>query len=248
MLTEKRQEEILRLLETAGSATLQELKERLATSESTIRRDLAALERRGKLTRVFGGAVKKDRGLQTRDATMICRREFRTEEKERIGRRAAALVEPGDFIFLDAGTTTGAMISYLTEKSAVFVTNGITHALRLSRQGFRVLLLGGELKDATEAIAGSEAYEALEKYYFTKCFLGTNGAGPETGFTTPDIREAMIKKRALEKTARPYVLCDSSKFFCISPVKFGEFSAAEVITEQLRPESLREYKNILLAE
>ena len=77
-------------------------------------------------------------------------------------------IAPGDFVYLDAGTTTELLIEYITSHQAVFVTNAISHAKRLAERGFTVYLLGGEFKAVTEAIVGEEAVAALEKYNFTK--------------------------------------------------------------------------------
>ena len=177
MLTETRQEQILRLLREKGSVTVTELTEHFGASESTIRRDLNALHKKGALVKVFGGAVQTGEKLSTKEEKVSLRAEQNREEKIRIARHAAALVRPEDFVYLDAGTTTGYMIPFLTEKTAVFVTNAVSHALKLSENGFRVILIGGELKAATEAIVGNEAYADLQKYNFTKGFFGTNGAG-----------------------------------------------------------------------
>ena len=185
MLTEKRQKEILRFLDEKGSVTVQELTERLDASESTIRRDLAVLHQKGALVKVFGGAVQAESRINIREEKVALRKELNKEEKIRIAAYAATLVEPDDFVYLDAGTTTEYMIPFLTEKSAVFVTNAVSHALRLTENGFRVILIGGELKAATEAIVGNEAYVNLQKYNFTKGFFGTNGLNRTSGFTTP---------------------------------------------------------------
>ena len=184
MLTEKRQEEILNLLEQKGSVTVQELKEKFQASESTIRRDLNVLHKRGALLKVFGGAVQAETRLNMKEEEVALRMAQNREEKIKIARYAASLIEPEDFIYLDAGTTTGYMISYITQHSASFVTNAVSHALQLAENGFRVTLIGGELKASTEAIVGNEAYVNLKKYHFTKSFLGTNGVNLISGFTT----------------------------------------------------------------
>lgn len=237
MLTEKRQEEIIKLVDAKGSVTVQELTEYFQASESTIRRDLNVLDKRGALIKVFGGAVQNDRKLTTREEKVSLRMELHQEEKLRIGKYAASFIEPEDFIYLDAGTTTGAMIPYLSEHSATFVTNAVSHALRLSENGFRVILIGGELKSSTEAIVGNEAFVTLQKYHFTKGFFGTNGISRHSGFTTPDINEAMIKECAMKHTRQAYVLCDHSKFHQTTPVCFGEFTSARILTDRLPDES-----------
>lgn len=246
MLTETRQEEILRMLEQKGSVTVQELKDVFGASESTIRRDLNVLHKKGALIKVFGGAVQTESRINTREEEVALRKEQSREEKLRIARYAASLIEPDDFIYLDAGTTTGYMIPYLTEHTAMFVTNAVSHALMLAENGFRVILIGGELKAATEAIVGNEAYVNLKKYNFTKGFWGTNGVNPTAGFTTPDINEAMIKECAMKHTQRPYVLCDSRKFHQVSPVSFGEFHTAQIITDCMPDETYANYQNLIL--
>lgn len=248
MLTEKRQEEILTLLSQQGSVTVQELTERFRASESTIRRDLNVLDQKGMLTKVFGGAVQKEKSLSTREEKVSLRMELHREEKLRIGRYAAALVAPNDFIYLDAGTTTACLIPYLTEYKASFVTNAVSHALRLAEHGFRVILIGGELKSSTEAIVGNEAFVALQKYHFTKGFFGANAVSRHSGFTTPDINEAMIKECAMRHCREPYVLCDYSKFHQTTPVCFGEFDCAQVITDRLPDESYRSLPNLTIVD
>ena len=212
MLTEKRQEEILKLLYERGSVTVQELKEHFHASESTIRRDLNTLHDKGALVKVFGGAVQAEQEVKTTEEKVSLKSEQNKAEKLKIAKLAAALVEPEDFVYLDAGTTTGMMIPFLTEKSAVFVTNAVSHALRLAENGFRVTLIGGELKSSTEAIVGNDAYVNLQKFNFAKGFFGTNAVSLGRGFTTPDINEALIKETAIKHTKNPYILCDSSKF------------------------------------
>lgn len=246
MLTETRQEEILRMLEQKGSVTVQELKDVFGASESTIRRDLNVLHKKGALIKVFGGAVQTESRINTREEEVALRKEQSREEKLRIARYAASLIEPDDFIYLDAGTTTGYMIPYLTERTAMFVTNAVSHALMLAENGFRVILIGGELKAATEAIVGNEAYVNLKKYNFTKGFWGANGVNPMAGFTTPDINEAMIKECAMKHTQRPYMLCDSRKFHQVSPVSFGEFHAAQIITDCMPDETYANYQNLII--
>lgn len=155
MLTEKRQEEILRLLTLKGSVTVQELKEYFDASESTIRRDLNTLDEKGALVKVFGGAMLAESNLATKDEQVSQRKGLYQDEKQQIGEYAASLIEPHDFVYLDAGTTTACMIPYITEKTATFVTNAVSHALELAGKGFHVIILGGELKAATEAIVGN---------------------------------------------------------------------------------------------
>ena len=137
------------------------------------------------------------------------------------------------------------MIPYITEYSAVYVTNAVAHGLALARRGFHVNLVGGEIRSATEAIVGNAACEELRSYNFTKSFMGTNGATPEAGFTTPDINEAIIKGVALVQARERFVLCTSEKFRKIAPVRFARFNDARIITDRCPNSWYAQQDNIL---
>lgn len=245
MLTEKRHEVILKLLEEQKSVTVTELKEVLQTSESTIRRDLAALDEIGKLIKVFGGAVAREASFTSAEPSVAQKVGIHKEEKQLIARYAASLIEPEDFIYLDAGTTTGYMIEYIAEKGATFVTNAVSHAQRLAAKGFRVLLIGGELKGTTEAVVGNQAILSIQKYHFSKGFFGTNGISKKAGYTTPDYNEALVKKTALELSQKRYILSDCSKFGNVSSVTFAPMDTAIILTDQNPGDAYEGYDNII---
>ena len=248
MLTKQRHELILKLLEENGSVTVTEVKDMLDTSESTVRRDITALDREGKLVKVFGGAVTAGNDAVTaHEYTVAQKLDLNREEKQRIAKYAASLIEPEDFIYLDAGTTTGYMLDYIGEKRATFVTNAFAHAQRLVSKGMKVLLIGGELKASTEAIVGNRAMRMLQGYHFTKGFFGTNGVAKKSGCTTPDANEAMVKQTAMEQCKNCYVLCDNSKFDIISSVTFAPFYGTVFITDKYSV-GYEEYENILVVE
>lgn len=171
MLTKQRQELILKLLEEKGSITVTEIKDMLDTSVSTVRRDITALDREGKLVKVFGGAVSTGQKVVSHEYTVAQKSELNREEKDRIARYAAGLIESEDFVFLDAGTTTAYLLDYLGETKATFVTNAVAHAQRLARMGKKVTLIGGQLKASTEAVVGNQAMHMLMDYHFTKGFF-----------------------------------------------------------------------------
>ena len=137
------------------------------------------------------------------------------------------------------------MIEYITSHQAVFVTNAISHAKRLAERGFTVYLLGGEFKAVTEAIVGEEAVEALEKYNFTKGFWGANGVSLQKGYSTPELKEAMVKKKSMENCKERFVLADESKFNHISSVTFAPFEGATVITTGLNLPAYKKCKNVI---
>ena len=230
MLTEERHEIILNELKKNSVVYVSSLVDLLQTSESTIRRDLTYLHKQGKLNKVHGGATMIQNNIQTKDAEINVRENLHIEEKLVIAKKAATLIKPHDFVYIDAGTTTNLMIDFITEKNATYVTNGLLHASRLISKGFRTYLLGGEIKPLTQAIIGGEAISCLEKYHFTVGFFGTNGICVKEGFTTPEIKEALVKKLAIEHTRNPYILADNSKYNEVSSVTFAKIEDAAIIS------------------
>lgn len=244
MLGEERQQAILAAVEQRHSVSVQELMQLLDISESTIRRDLNALDKEGRLVKVHGGAMAIGGSFHVKDDAVEYRKEINREEKIEIARYAAALIEDQDVVYMDAGTTTELMIDYITAKNVIFVTNSFAHAKHLSQKGYTTYILGGEFKPVTEAIVGEEAIISLDKYNFTKGFWGANGVTKSNGFTTPDVKEAMVKKKSMQKTKERYVLCDSSKFGEICSISFAEFKSARIITTKIENNEYRGMKNI----
>ena len=219
MLTEERFAKILSILERMGSVTVQQLMTELDASESTVRRDLNTLDANGQLVKVHGGAILKNTVYSTIDDEVVHRKEQNREAKDKIARYAAGLITAEDFVYIDAGTTTERMIDYIANRQAVFVTNAIGHAKKLAEHGCKVYILGGEFKAVTEAIVGEEAVFTLDKYNFTKGFWGANGVSLQRGFSTPELKEAMVKRKSMENCRDCYILADESKFSQISSVR-----------------------------
>lgn len=245
MLTEERQRLILNKLEEESVLYVNDLVTYLNTSESTIRRDLNTLNKNGFLNKVHGGATSiREKFINTTEEKVKHRQALNIDEKIKIAKYAASLIKPNDMVYLDAGTTTEQMIDFITEKQAIFVTNGIVHAKKLIESGFKTYILGGELKMITEAIVGVEAINSLRKYNFTKGYFGTNGVHKERGYTTPDISEAMVKEEALNRSKEAYIICDKSKFDEISSITFGDINSATIITTLLEDKSYKEVTKI----
>ncbi len=249
MLQQERYEKILSKLQSKGAVRVAALAKALEISESTIRRDIIELDHMGKLKKVFGGAVSCDAYLTSNETDVNTRAAFSVLEKDSIARHAANLVEDNDFVFIDAGTTTDKLIDFLPVNSkATFVTNGLDHALTLTRRGHKVYLLGGRVNASTEAATGVEAVSSLGKYNFTKCFLGTNGIDLEHGFTTPNVEEAMVKTHAAQRSSMVYVLADSNKFETVAPVTFMAIHKAWIITDKLENLAYRNHTEIIETE
>lgn len=247
MLTQERYQYILSVLDDRRAVSVAELTQELNISESTIRRDLNALAKMGKLNKVHGGATYlEQRNRVTHEDQVEIRRRIYSSKKDAIGRYAATLIEPEDFVYIDAGTTTASMIPYLKEKNAIYVTNAMEIASKLVRRGFTTYTLAGRIRHITEAIVGSEAEQSIHKYHFTKGFFGVNGISIEAGYSTPNIEEARIKEMAMKHCYQAFILADSSKFSINSSVTFGELEDAAIITDKLTDDIYKQSTTITL--
>lgn len=233
MLAEQRYNIILDLVEKNKSVTVTEIREVLHASESTVRRDITALHNASKLIKVFGGAVSIESNLTAIEPTVAQKSDLNRDEKVRIGKYAASLIGNDEFVYIDAGTSTGSMLEFIDVNRVSFVTNAVAHAQILAAMGAKVYLLGGQLKSSTEAIVGNTAVRALSGYHFTKGFFGTNGVSKQEGFTTPDADEAIVKETAMGQCRKAYVLADSTKFNSVSSVTFANMGDAVIITDKL---------------
>ncbi|MBO0958348.1 DeoR/GlpR transcriptional regulator [Neobacillus sp. MM2021_6] len=241
MLTPERHRIILQLLKDKNIVKIQEIMELTNCSESTIRRDLSQLEEQKFLKRIHGGAQRLQGKLQ--EPSMIEKSSKNLQEKRRIAKYAASLVEAGDCIYLDAGSTVVEMIEYLPLKDIVVVTNGIMHISPLVNKGITTYLIGGLTKLKTNAIIGRGALVSLDLYRFDKCFIGVNGIHPQFGFTTPDQEEALVKQKAISLTREAFVLADNSKFAEISFAKIADIHEVAIITNDLDEETEKQYLN-----
>lgn len=214
MLTEERHEKIMRLVNTSGAVSVQDLVSFLNISESTVRRDLLTLDREGRLRRVHGGATTlRDDSLYEADMENLQDKySIHMSEKRRIAQYAARLIHKEDFVYLDAGSTTEQLVEFLAGSEATFVTNSIPLAQKLGR------------------IGGSEMRDMIGRYHFTKGFFGANGIAVHSGCTTPDDEEAVCKRAALGQCLDRFVLADSSKFGLSSHITFAELSMVTLIT------------------
>lgn len=234
MLTEERYSMILEQVRKNKSVKLSELCELLSTSESTVRRDLTALDERGLIKKVHGGAMSIDENsFNLVEQDVEAKSKIFAEEKIAMARFAASLVDDGDFVFIDAGTTTEKMIDFLPDKNVTFVTNAFVHAKKMAQRGFKVYIPAGEIKLTTEAIVGAECVSSLQSYNFTKSFIGANGISLSGGISTPDRNEASVKSAVIQNSRTAYILADHSKFGQIASVTFAQLGRVKIITDKL---------------
>ena len=234
MLAEERFALILDLLAEKRTATVQELCEALNASESTIRRDLTELDRQGRLNKVHGGATLPNSQFLADEPTMAAKESLAVSQKQSIAEAAAALITAEDFVYVDAGTSTLAMVRALNGPAleAHYVTNGIAHARLLAQKSCHVCLPGGLLRPRTEAIIGAAAVTTLQQFNFTKAFMGANGVAMEAGFTTPDPEEAAVKACAARRAREVWFLADDTKFGSIYPAVIAGLQDGSILTNR----------------
>ncbi|MCM3664299.1 DeoR/GlpR family DNA-binding transcription regulator [Mesobacillus subterraneus] len=231
MLTPERHQLILQMIKEKPIVKIQELVDMTEASESTIRRDLTLLEEGKFLKRVHGGAARLRGKLQ--EPSMTEKSTKNLQGKRQIAQYAASLIEEGDSIYLDAGSTIMEMIAYLPAKDIVVVTNGLMHLPHLLERNIETYVIGGYAKPKTNAIIGRGALASLEQYRFDKSFLGVNGVHPHSGYTTPDQEEAMIKQKAMSLAREAFVLADDTKFSEIAFAKIADLHEAVIITNKI---------------
>ncbi|MCL2598684.1 MAG: DeoR/GlpR family DNA-binding transcription regulator [Firmicutes bacterium] len=250
MFAEERYQMILSYLKAHKNATTTQLCELLGTSETTLRRDIGYLQETNAIIKVFGGVMlaKTTATTKVHEENIVYRRGLECEKKRAIAKKAVQYIGNDDFVFLDAGSSTEILADLTLAKGAVYVTNSIVCAGKLSAKGCEVHILGGSIKPRTEAIIGIEAVSVLARYNFTKAFLGVNGVDVEGGLTTPDVEEAKIKDACIERAQKSFVLADSSKFGLVAPVCFGRKRSVGIFTDKRPGKAFVDNFEIIVAE
>ncbi|MFD0693888.1 DeoR/GlpR family DNA-binding transcription regulator [Paenibacillus sp. GCM10027628] len=231
----QRQQQILDRMAPDGEVKIAELKEMFQVTEMTLRRDMEKLEQWGYIRRTFGGAILlgKDIALHERTSVLI-------EEKMRIGKRAAQLVESGDSIFLDGGSTTLQVAKYLQpDRNITVVTNALNIAAELQGKRIPTIVIGGAMLDNTSTLVGPVAANAIAKMAFNRVFIGTTGVTVRHGFSNSNMHEAEIKQLAIERAAEVNIVLDVTKFGRQDLFSFAPLNAAHrIITDGLPDEEL----------
>lgn len=240
MLNQERKEMIITEVDTKGFVKMQDLAMVLNASESTIRRDLTELEAEGLVNRVHGGARQVQK--IEKEPTMAEKTFINIQSKAKIASFASGLIEDGENIYLDAGTTTFEMIPLLSEKKISVVTNSVLHANRLIDVGVSVVVIGGTIKPSTKATVGLVALQQLSRLKVDKAFMGMNGVDVEFGYTTPEVEEAAMKQAAMELATESFVLVDSSKIGVCCFAKVEALNRATIITDECPIEIRSEVK------
>jgi DeoR family transcriptional regulator of aga operon len=212
LLVAERRHRIVELLREHGKVTVEALAARFATSAVTIRTDLATLEADGALERTHGGALLR---REDDDQPITVKQTLHHAEKVRIAKIAAGLIQDGETIILDSGTTT-AEIAKQIRKLEVHSINVITNALNIASlladvPAVRLIMPGGILRPESKSLSGHIAEAALANLQADRLFLGADGLDPERGVMTPHLPEAQLNAKMIEISRQVIAVADSSK-------------------------------------
>lgn len=232
MYAEERHRTIVNLALRYDRVSVADLATRFDVTTETIRRDLDALDKRGVLRRVHGGAVVAENVALVETAVGEREPAF-VAQKTRIAEAALAyLPASGSTVILDAGTTIARLAAAAPAGSfGTVVTNSVPVAAQLASAngGAQVHLLGGRVRGLTQATVGGETVAALGRLRCDVAFIGTNGVSAGHGFSTPDPDEAAVKEAMVAAARKVVVLADSSKIGVELLVTFAPLAAVDVL-------------------
>ena len=245
MLNREREQEILSILKTAnGFVTVRQLCESLFASESSIRRDLKALETRGLVKRSYGGAVLENNFSNI--VTFNHRTRQNISAKREIAQKAAGLIKDGDIVFLDQSSTAFYLAGELIDRSSLtVVTNNIEITMLLANSKIRLISSGGFLSNENRnCLIGGDAQRTFENVFADIMFFSVKAISDD-GLVTDCSREEIIVRETMLKNAdKKVLLCDSSKFGMRAPFKQCELGDVDyLISEENSAQHFSEYQS-----
>jgi DeoR family transcriptional regulator, aga operon transcriptional repressor len=212
LLNEERRREILGVLHRDGRVLVKDLARHFRISQITIRKDLEFLDGQGVIQRTHGGALPVQSGALL-DPSLREKEQLHRKEKTRIAQAAVRLVEEGQSVLLDSGTTTTAIARALKDMAQLTViTNAINIAAELAGTHIEVILTGGMLRKNSFSLVGPLAEQTLRQLSADILFLGVDGFDTKTGLFTPNLLESQVNRAMVDIARRTIAVCDSSKF------------------------------------
>jgi len=233
LIPAQRRERIQEYLSLHKIARTIDLCDLLETSEATVRRDLEWLEHEGILERTHGGAALSQRLVF--EPEYQHRAQLHPEEKRGIGYLAASLIEPGDIVFINSGTTTTQVIQQIPSSSEITVfTNNLNATSEMVAPGYPYYLVGGEYQSRSRSMSGRFAIENLKMIYANKAILGVDGFSLKHGCTVPTLAEAEVVRQMIERTLGQIILvADHSKWGVVSNFPVASINEIDIlVTDQ----------------
>jgi DeoR family fructose operon transcriptional repressor len=237
-----RKHKILEILETKDSAEVPELALELGISEITVRRDLNILANENLLLRTHGGALK----IGLTKVAFTQKKEVNTEAKDEICKKAASLIQEGDVVFLDCGSTVFRICPYIKNKKIKVVTNSLPVVNELLGSEVHVNFVGGEIDAERQAAHGKIAIEHIARYKADIALVGIDGISITNGLSANSEKEAEMTLAMANNAKITYFLCDSSKFEKDKYLPFARIDFVKnIITDsKVKDEVSNQYSNI----
>ncbi|KMK08910.1 DeoR/GlpR family DNA-binding transcription regulator [Pluralibacter gergoviae] len=233
MLASQRKQQILQILARDKQVQSGDLSQHFGVSEDSIRRDLRELAAEGLLQRVHGGALPASAAI----APLETRKSVQKSAKAAVALKGAALIQRGQVVIFDGGTTTTQLIASIPHGlafTAVTHSPGIAMGL-LERPQVEVILIGGVLFKHSAVTVGSSALESIRRINADLFFMGVTGIHPQAGFTTGDYEEAGIKRALSQRAAETVVMASEEKVGAASAFSIGELSMASTLIVNANP-------------
>ncbi len=235
-LPARRRAELVRLARTQGQVIVSELASLFEVSSDTIRRDLDLLAEKGLLARTHGGAVPADE-LATRDTPFTERLMTQKAAKGRIARAAVALINDGETLILNGGSTARAFAAELSiRRGLTVVTNNLSVPSVLSAEAVRdVYVLGGQYRPESEVTLGEVRFASVPGISADTAAIGVGGITPAAGLSTTLLAEATMIADMIAAARRTIVLADASKFGHSAFAHIVPLSAVHILVTDAEP-------------
>ncbi|MGV8026277.1 MAG: DeoR/GlpR family DNA-binding transcription regulator [Anaerolineaceae bacterium] len=241
MLSEERRAVLINQLREDGYIQAAEIAAELNVSSATIRRDLVQLQEEGYCTRTRGGAVRSSQSTTLEPPYELKKQKY-VIEKEKIAREAVKLIENGDTLILDSGSTTYALARLLTEKQRLtVVTNDLQIAILLAANSkIHLICTGGIARPHVFTLQGTEVVDFIQTLRVDKTFLGADAIHADGSIGNVNIEEVAIKRSMIKAGSSVILLVDSSKFFVKGFAEVGTLADVNmVITDENCPEKMK---------
>jgi DeoR/GlpR family transcriptional regulator of sugar metabolism len=231
MMNQVRKQKIAEYINEKGAAGIKELNALFPeVSVMTIHRDLEKLEQEGNIIRTRGGAISGKRQLSATETSLTTRENTNADAKIIIAKKAAQLIEEGNSIFIDAGTTALALAREMPDIELNIFTTAPNIAIELSRlEHPTIYMCGGMMNKANLAVSGTATLQMLENVNITIAFIGVSGYSADAHFTCGKEEEKQVKQQVMAKAFKNVILMDDSKYGQVLPFTFGKLEDINVV-------------------
>lgn len=251
---EDRLKNILKEVGLNGAMSIRQLSDKLNVSEMTIRRDITRLEKDKQVSVFYGGVIlnqNRDKNMSENNGPGFEKGSYsfereasrQTDEKLRIAKKAAALIEPSDVLLIDMGSTCSLLIDYISDNSDhIIYTYSVNVLIKsIQKKNLKTVLCGGYFHDNTGMFESVEGIAQLKKAHFNKAFFGAMGVTDNIGVTTVHTYEVLTRRTALASSQQKILLVDSTKIGKAWYAKYADLSEIDIIItdNKINPEHIK---------